>query len=86
MKMSFKQFMSEGFTKKFSKIEAKEIFDFLYNSKRPDNKAYEKLYDYVLGGSHIAGMHDADPDEMISDYFDGWTEKEMQDWIDERTE
>lgn len=87
MKVTFKQYIAEVYTKKFTKIEAKEVFDYLYNSKFPNNKnTFDKLYDYVMGSSILAGTSDADPGEIISEYFDEMSEQEIKNWINERTE
>lgn len=87
--------------KKFTKEEAKELFghltyDFL-NNKKIAGTTSKKLYAY-LSDEHLVAKKSqqdkrgsvkafgVDEDEFFSDYFSDMTDKEIQQWINERTE
>jgi hypothetical protein len=89
MKKTFKQFINESYlTKLFTKAEAKEIFDYLTNGTEPSESAEEKLYLYLEDEMpySVKKARDSTPEEFYTKYFSKMSEKEIRDWINERTE
>lgn len=89
MKITFKQFMSEAWApKKFTKAEAKEIFDYLTDGSDPSSSASDKLYELLVDEMPygVQKARTGTPDEFYADYFGNMSEDEIQDWIDENTE
>lgn len=89
MKLTFKHFISEMWEpKKFTKEEAKEIFDYLINGDEPSTSASDKLYELLFDKMPygVKKARISTPEEWYGDYFGNMDNDTIQDWIDENTE